>query len=178
MGLDTHGKLIGKVTVEEILNFLKQKYDNNATHNVKSRCIIPLEKVTWKYAPFSDSENYIVDDGYFSFNYYGRRRCLFYVYSNINSFENYDLYVEQGLKEMVDSETTFLSLGYDDDAVTIMKEIVTHFGGWIDENDCDDVPYYKIGKNEESIEPVKLVTMEEIYEKFGCVVSIIDKKSP
>ena len=83
-------------------------------------------------------------------------------------------YIENGLEDLVYSDTTYLSLGYDDEAVEIMNMIVQHFGGWIDENDCDDNLYTYVGKNKESETPVIHVTMEEIYEKFGGIV-IIDK---
>lgn len=58
-------------------------------------------------------------------------------------------------------------------SVEIAREIVAHFGSdWIDENDCDDKSYYLVETNPDgSIKPVQYVTMEEIYEKFGSVVS-------
>ena len=58
----------------------------------------------------------------------------------------------------------------------IIKELVAYFGGgWIDENDCDDEEYYPIELNNDgSVKPVKYVTMNDIYEKFGCVVIIKD----
>lgn len=57
-----------------------------------------------------------------------------------------------------------------------MKKIVTEFGGWLDENDCDDEPYYPVDKNPDgSIKPIIRVTMEEINTKFGDTVLIIDK---
>ena len=75
---------------------------------------------------------------------------------------------------MVESETTYLSLGYWGSSIEIIKEIVAHFGGgWIDENDCDDKEYYPIELDVDgNIKPVQYVTMNDIYEKFGSVVVI------
>ena len=57
-----------------------------------------------------------------------------------------------------------------------MRDLVSQFGGWIDENDCDDEDYYPISKDTDgNITPVILVTMEEIYQKFGGVVIIKDQ---
>jgi hypothetical protein len=64
-------------------------------------------------------------------------------------------------------------LGCWGDSVEIIKDIVTHFGGWIDENDCDDKEFYPILKNEDgNIKPIIYITKEELYEKFGGIVII------
>lgn len=75
---------------------------------------------------------------------------------------------------MVRSETTFISLSYYGSSVEIIKEIVAHFGGgWVDDNDCDDYPYYPVAINVDgNIEPVRYVTMEEIRKVFGNNVVI------
>lgn len=99
---------------------------------------------------------------------------MFYVYNNLNSYENINFYSEHGLKDMVLSETTYISLGFWGSSVEIVKEIVAYFGGgWVDENDCDDKEYYPIEVNTDgSIKPIQYVTMNDIYEKFGSVVVI------
>lgn len=65
-------------------------------------------------------------------------RNLFYDYSNVNFYENMEYYSRIGLRDMVESEITTLSLGYDKEALGLMKKIASYFGGWIEENDCDD----------------------------------------
>ena len=50
------------------------------------------------------------------------------------------------LEDMVKAETTYLSLNKDDSSVDDIKKIVEHFGGWVDEDDCDDEPYYPLLK--------------------------------
>lgn len=66
----------------------------------------------------------------------------------IISIENLTFYSKHGLEDMVKSETTHISLGYWGNAVDIIKSIVAEFGGWIDENDCDDKEYYAIDKQQ------------------------------
>lgn len=58
------------------------------------------------------------------------------------------------------------------ESVEIIKEIVAHFGGgWVDDNDCDDDPYYPyypvVTNVNGNIKPVRYVTMEEIRKVFG-----------
>jgi hypothetical protein len=50
---------------------------------------------------------------------------------------------------MINSETTYISMDYNDYSISIMKEIVKHFGGWIKEIDQDDdKEFYKVDKKE------------------------------
>lgn len=39
---------------------------------------------------------------------------------------------------------TYLSLGFDSDAVEIMTKIAKEFGGYLDEQDTDGIPYKKV----------------------------------
>lgn len=53
--------------------------------------------------------------------------------------------MKRGLSDMVECESVSLILGYWGNSVEIIQKIIEHFGGgWIDENDCDDVTYYPI----------------------------------
>lgn len=179
MGADTHGKIRGFVRHEDIFNFIVQKYDKNAVCDIKKRVNSPLSECDWKYKineHSEDNENWYSIAGRIDFNYHGEERSLFYVYDNLNSYENVNFYSEHGLKDMVLSETTYLSLGFWGSSVEIIKEMVAHFGGgWVDENDCDDKEYYPIEVNTDgSIKPVQYVTMKDIYEKFGSVVVITE----
>lgn len=177
MGVDTLGKIKGFVRHEEILNFIRQKWDKNARDGVEKRIDCPISECNWKHKineHNEDNENWYTTYGFISFKYNKEDRMLFYSYSNINSYDNLEYYSKNNLQDMVESETTYISLGYWGSSVEIIKEIVAHFGGgWIDENDCDDKEYYPIELKEDgSIKPVKYVTMEEIYEKFGGIVII------
>ena len=72
---------------------------------------------------------------------------------------------------MVKQEKTSLTLGYYGNSVEIMKDLVSQFGGWIDENDCDDQSYYPILTNKDKVvQPVK-----KIVETRDGV--LIDKKA-
>lgn len=82
--------------------------------------------------------------GFIYFKYNDEDRRLFYNYDNLNSYENLEFYTKRNLRDMVEMETTYLSLRYWGSSVEIMKEIVTHFGGWVDENDSDDKEYFPV----------------------------------
>jgi len=172
MGCDTHGKIKGFVRHEDILNFIRQKYDKDAKSNINRRIMFPISKCTWKYKINEHSEsneNDYIDQGVICFKYNNEDRMLMYCYDNLNHYENLKYYSKRGLTELVESETTFISLGYWGSSVEIIKEIVAHFGGgWIDDNDCDDKEYYPVNANvDESIESARYVTMEEIRKVFG-----------
>lgn len=179
MGCDTHGKIKGYVRHEEIFNFIRQKYDENAAMSIKKKIVYSLSGCKGEYrlnAHSEDHANWYDICGRIDFRYKEEDRSLFYSYSNVNFFENLEYYSEYRLEDMVKSETTYLSLGYWGSSVEIIKEIVAQFGGgWIDKNDCDDQPYEPVEVNSDSsIKPVIHVTMEDIYKQFGGVV-IIDK---
>ena len=53
--------------------------------------------------------------------------------------------IKNGTPEF-NGETTTLSLGYNENAIAIMKKIAEHFGGYIDEYDCDIEWFYKVEK--------------------------------
>lgn len=148
MGVDTHGKIKGFISHEDITNFIRQNWDKNVYDGVTKELYDSLSKLKYPYKineHSEDSSNWYTICGFIRFNYRDEDRMLFYHYSNVNSFENLDYYSEYGLKDMVESKTTYLSLGYWGSSVEIIKEIVSHFGGgWIDENDCDSEPYYPV----------------------------------
>lgn len=179
MSVDTCGKIKGFVRHEEILNFIKQKWDKNARDNVEKRINCPISECDWEYTineHSEDNKNWYSIHGFICFKYNDEDRMLFYNYNNLNNYENLEYYSKYGLQEIVKAETTTINLGYWGSSVEIIKELVAYFGGgWIDENDCDDEEYYPIELNNDgSIKPVQYVTMNDIYEKFGGVVIIKD----
>lgn len=177
MGCDTCGRIKGHIRPENIVNFIQQKWDLNAKNGVSKHIYKPISMCNWNFTindNCDDRYNWYADYGFISFNYNGEERALFYNYENINSYENLEHYTEYRLANMVRSETTFISLGYYGASVEIIKEIVAHFGGgWVDDNDCDDDPYYPVNQSVDGkIEPVRYVTMEEIRKVFGNNVVI------
>lgn len=177
MGIDTCGRLLGRVKHEEILNFIKQRYDVNAKSDIKMHNYGSLDGRDFVKERYDTSNEWLVWYGRIDFKDVEDNRSLFYDYSNINSYENLEFYSKHGLEDMVKSETTFIDLNCWGNSVDIIKSIVEHFGGWIDENDCDDKEYYPIIKNDDgTIKQVVYVTMEDIYKKFdNSVVIIVDK---
>lgn len=177
MGLDTIGKIKGRVAPVEILNFIRQKYDSEAESGVSVSEYGPMSQYDFVKEHYGDNPNWAIESGFISFTTKnGNRRSLFYFYDNMNSHENMDYYKKYGLEDMVKAEKTHIGLGYNDEAIEIIREIVAYYGGWIDECDCDDEPFYEIQKETDlKIKPVIKVTMKEIEEKFGGTVVIVDR---
>lgn len=148
MGCDTCGKIKGYVKSEDIFEFVKQKYDKDATNQVTRKTSCPLSKCDWTYKINKHSDDYVNwynISGFICFTYNNENRLLFYSYDNLNHYENLEYYTKFGLEDMVKSETTYVSLGCWGSSVEIIKEIIENFGGgWIDENDCDDNVYYLV----------------------------------
>ena len=57
MSVDTHGKIKGFVRHEEILNFIRQKWDKDARDGVKKDVTCPISKCDWKYKINEHSED-------------------------------------------------------------------------------------------------------------------------
>ena len=181
MGTSTRALLKGKINPEEIANFIMQHY-NLEPNQIRIYDIFANSiKLENKLKPIKQygtaTEFWNTDTTHIVFINPFRKeshRSLFWYYSNC---------VFEGKDEHITSqyETTYISLSYDTEAIEIIKAITAHFGGWIDENDCDGISYREIvpggseGKNGE-IKPVFYVTMEELQEKYGGIVKIISKQ--
>ena len=177
MGCATCGRIKGYVRHEEIYNFIKQKYDRYAEMHIERDVICQISELNYPHKVNSHSEdnsNLIEYHGYIDFKYGVEDRSLFYLYANVNHLKNLVYYTEHNLENMVKAETTFISMGLWGSSVEIIKEIVAHFGGgWVDENDCDDLEYEPIEVDSDGeIKPVLHVTMDDIYKKFGSIVII------
>ena len=176
MGVDTQGYLKGYIKPEYLLNYIKQKYDANATMTIRTLDYGEKSKLDFIKETYDESDKWLIEEGRINFIDGIDQRSLFYMHDNINSYENLEYHAKNGLEDMVKQEKTSLSLGCWGNSVEIMRDLVSQFGGWIDENDCDDEDYYPISKDTDgNITPVILVTMEEIYQKFGGVVIIKDQ---
>ena len=178
MGVDTTGYIKGYVSADEIVNFIRQKYDTNVVNNVTCKKYGALTGLDFKFVMQPNHENdkeWAITSGFIDFEYNGNMRGLFYGYQNINPYENLEWYKENYpepkysyIPDMIKSERVSLSLGKDDDAIKIINDILSYFGGWIDVDDCDDIPYVPIECNSNNkIEPLKYITMEDVYKAFG-----------
>lgn len=148
MGVDTKGLLKGNVSPDEVLDFIIQTFDSNAKSHVRFSNYGDNSGFDWIKERYDDSNEWKTWSGFICFDDGVSDRALFYCYTNHNSWKNLEYYSEYGLEDMVKSETTYISLSKDDSSIDDIKKIVGHFGGWIDEDDHDDEPYYLLLKNE------------------------------
>ncbi|OME55513.1 hypothetical protein BSK59_13635 [Paenibacillus odorifer] len=111
MGVNTHGYVRKEVTATDIFNVITSKFDKDAKFNVKE-----------------DKQGEI---GRIGFKYKDEERDIFYCIGT--------QYPEDEFRYFDGEETyVYLDLNYWGSSVEIMSEIISHFGGWIDENDCDE----------------------------------------
>lgn len=145
MGCDTILKLKGHIAAEQIVDYIDEHYKffNNG---VKENNYGSLNKYNWIKEKYDDSNEWKITSGFITFNDGDENRAIFYEYQNVNSYENLEYHARYNLEDMVKSETTYLNLGFYGNSVEIMKGIAQEFGGWLDENDCDDKPPYWIDK--------------------------------
>lgn len=143
MSVDTKLYLNGHVKPETLLKIIQRKFDPEAQMiGFETRDYTSDEEATYVKRYYRADKKMIIVDGRIEFNYKGEQRSAFYFYDSINCYENLDYYTKKGLKKMVKMEKTYLSLGCWGNSVEIMKQILDEFeGGWLDENDCDDVPF-------------------------------------
>lgn len=141
MSVDVKVSLNGYVDIKEIIDFLNEignveEYKINEK-NYKKQCI-----KFWKEV-FCEDKLWKSKFGFINVYYKKEFRTLFYNYNTVNFWDNIECYSEELQKNFVKGEHTQLSLSCYGNAIEIMKLICEHFGGWIDENDCDDIdPYY------------------------------------
>lgn len=146
MGCNTILRLKGHITPEQIVDYIDKHYDFKRKsireyyaklldesaikerYDDSNKC-----KVTMGFIDFHDD-----NDKWISMNYY---------YCNVNIYDNLDHCLKFGIEDMAKSETTELTMCcFFDNSVEIMKGIAQEFGGWLDEDDCDDEPPYWIDK--------------------------------
>lgn len=145
MGVDTDGIISANIDREDIIQAVINLFDKNA-------------------------KAYIEDSNYYENDFQGR---INFEYEN----ENRSIFICKTCDVAEDTEfdkvlhTNFI-LGCYGYSIEIMQKLVGYFGGYVDDNDCDSIGYYKIDKDGTIHEPVLEVTWNDIYEKFGRVVKI------
>lgn len=152
MGVDTRCKLRGKITPEQIVSFLKTKYTDVVSETYTTYTDIPKDCAC---IDLDDVGRWTITDGVITFNdINGDRKMLHYVYDNLKFFDYLATCIKNEEPDeiilMYASKTTYLSIRCWGNSVEILKGICEEFGGWLDENDCDDNDYYRIDKKEEN----------------------------
>ena len=151
MSVDTIARHRGKVTHEEIIEFVKEKF------NCKVRTGIHTEHYEFPNVPifanYNNSKTWDTTSGYIDLiidDTGERNRSIYYSYGNLNLHENYLYYSKNHpeLVEMVCAETTYLSLGHNEQAIKIIGTIVDEFGGWFCESDASGTFHNVIGRRE------------------------------
>lgn len=143
MSTSTNVKVIGKLNVDKLVSFIKEQISGNITISIEEE------------EHFFDTRSDIVflgidgieksDVGWIHFTYNGKNRSLFYLYKDTFWFDKLDILsnIKNNTPEL-NGEYTYLSLGFDSDAVEIMTKIAKEFGGYLDEQDTDNIPYKKV----------------------------------
>jgi hypothetical protein len=163
MGVDTIGYLKGNVSASAICEYLSKKYGNvHSSMKDESMSKGDYMKVFYEKGDTMPSTR----SGHINSYTFG----IFYIYNNYNAFESLDYYIKKGFTEsqkMTKSQHTTLLMGFTDKSPAIMKDLVQHFGGWYDENDCDesDMLYFEGTAN----------VKNNIYRKYPGVYDIISK---
>ena len=141
MGCDTVLRLKGHITAEQIVDYIDEHY-KVMQNGVKENNDGSLNQYDFVKERYDDSNEWKITSGFITFNDDDENRAIFYDYQNINFSENLEYYSKYNLENMVKSETTWCY----GNSVEIMKGIAQEFGGWLDEDDCDDEPPYWIDK--------------------------------
>lgn len=178
MGVDTCGRLLGHVRKEEVINYIYHNWDKDVSNMVNYDDYNHWKERNYDWIKEIYDDNIYSEHGFISFKYKDEQRSLFYCYNSYSAYENLEFYKKHGLENMVKSETTFISLGKWGNSIEIIKELVSYFGGYIDEDDCDDKEYYYIPSTQpdrrKEFPPVIYLTQEELNEHFGGIVVIKD----
>lgn len=149
MSVDTHARLDGHISPEAIMEVIQKLYGEYGSVQIINRDTDDWEEIPAIMERYDDSGRWRTEKCFILFHTSDHAlRQMFYMYLNVNFYENLRYYEQFGLENMVKAETTFLSLGKWGQSIDIMKAVTEQFGGWVDEDDCDDTPYYRIEKVE------------------------------
>ena len=150
MGKDTVVRLKGHITQNQIIEFLSSV--GYTAFDKTTKYIEGLKELLHcSYSDYDDSCNAVRIGGFIKLYKDDEINFIYYSYWNVNTFDSIPYYQldypdRLDLILMAAMETTFISMNYSKENVQLMKSICEHFGGWIDENDCDNKTYRFIGK--------------------------------
>lgn len=138
MGVDTKGYTRKNVEWVDIYQYIKASIDENATHD------------------FRDVDG-LKPNGHIMFNYNEEKRQMFFCTTkDIIEGTEFDGTEEHGN----------LILGYWGSSVEIMQKIVSQFGGYVDDSDCDTEEAYYIPKTGGD-------EFESLYKKRKQIESVL-----
>lgn len=146
MGVDTIVKIPGKIESNKIFDFIKEHFDENAINDIETKV------QTQEFLDSLVESNYIIlgteliyESGFIHFRYKEEQRNLFFFYANYYAHAPYAIKknLSNNTREL-NGDNTELILGASGYAVEILTQIAKEFGGYIDENDCDDKWFYKV----------------------------------
>lgn len=149
MSTDVIAKIDGYITPSAVLKLIQSKFDQSAAlQNVQIQKISKLSELKKKIHIFhvygAETEYWTTETGFICFTYNKNKYTMFYLHNNINTHENMEYYEKHRLADMCDAHTTTLILGKCGESSEIMKRICEYFGGWLDEDDEDNKPFYRI----------------------------------
>lgn len=146
MGVDTIVKIPGKIESNKIFNFIKEHFDENAINDVEVK--VQSQELLDGFVESGYvilGTELIFESGFIHFQYKEEQRSLFFFYGNYCSPAPYAIKknLENNTREL-NGDNTDLTLGASGYAVEILTQIAKEFGGYIDEDDCDDEWFYKV----------------------------------
>lgn len=144
MGVDTNGYVGSNVTAKEIYDVVLQEISKDADFGVDSRNTLDS---LYGFIDFIDGKD---------------QRNLFIV-------ENTEADSYQKDKMFNDNRYTYLSLGKWGNSIELMTKIVSKFGGYIDEDDCDSIEAF-----ETYIPCDENFKLNEFVQKRNQIVGLID----
>lgn len=144
MGISTNVKIVGKLDIDKLVSFIKEQISNNVTIGIEEEEHFFDTKSDIVFLGIEGIEKREV--GWIYFTYNGKQRSLYYFHKDTFWFEKSKILsnIKNGTPEL-NGETTYLSLGFDSDAVEILTKIAKEFNGYLDGRDTDNVPYKKVG---------------------------------
>lgn len=145
MGVSTNGYVSRQVTAMDIYNVICNKFDKDAIFDVKIENRMGTEE----------------EIGKIYFNVREDQRGLFLCNGENENDQNFDF---NGSGKYV-----YLSLGNWNNSGQIMTDIVKCFGGYVDENDCDDIDAFYVPQSEN-------MEYSDYIEEREKIVSILDEK--
>ena len=91
MGVDTYGRIKGKINHEDIINYIRQKIDPNVKGDIKVSDYGNVSEKDFIKETYDDSGRWIITSGFICFkSKNGNDRSLFYFYQNCNHYEKFN----------------------------------------------------------------------------------------